>query len=86
MEEGFKGFYKGFIWSFFSQTISKSMFFTIYGNSKDYFMKKHGKIDDIHIFCSSLSSGAITSFVTSPLWVVKTRLMLNREAGKSVFF
>ena len=83
MEEGFRGFYKGFIWSFFSQTVSKSMFFTIYGNSKDYYMKKHGKIDDIHIFCSF---GAITSFVTSPLWVVKTRLMLNREAGKSVFF
>ena len=33
INEGYGGFYKGFIWSFFSQTVSKSMFFTIYGNS-----------------------------------------------------
>lgn len=49
-----------------------------YGNRKDHFLKKHGKIEDMHIFYSSLTSGVIASFITTPLWVVKTRLILNR--------
>ncbi|EGR29358.1 mitochondrial carrier protein, putative [Ichthyophthirius multifiliis] len=79
-QEGFKGLYKGFWWSFFAQSTSRILFFTIYENVRNRLEEHSNTLQkDVQIFISSTTSGIIASFITTPMWIIKTRMLLNTK-------
>ncbi|KRX09176.1 Mitochondrial carrier domain [Pseudocohnilembus persalinus] len=87
--EGLKGFYKGYLFSFCAASISRVLFFTLYEKSKDYYKNaSFNKLQDKHVMISSLTSGVCATLITTPLWVIKTRMLLNTNhniTGKQNF-
>jgi hypothetical protein len=75
--EGIRGLYKGVSLSLLSTNSSRTLFFGVYGKQKSRYEKIYGMQSQKPIIYASIQSSIITSIVTSPLWVAKTRVVLN---------
>jgi solute carrier family 25 folate transporter 32 len=83
-EEGIKGLYRGIV----PITLGYFPTWMIYFSCYEHFKKFYSNLihdENLSYFASAISSGAISSTITNPIWVVKTRLMLQMDNGKTVY-
>lgn len=84
-EEGVKGLYRGVVAVTIGYLPTWTIYFTIYERAKHfypgYFQRHLGwNIDSLNHFAASVTAGAASSIAVNPIWVVKTRLMI--QTGK----
>ncbi|CAO0799272.1 unnamed protein product [Mucor circinelloides] len=76
--EGFQGYFKGLGPNLIGVIPARAINFYAYGNGKKYFTGlNQGKETALVHLASAATAGIITSTVTNPIWVVKTRLQLQ---------
>lgn len=83
-EEGIRGLYRGIVPITLGYFPTWMIYFTCY----EHFKKMYSNLivdENLSYFASAISSGAISSTVTNPIWVVKTRLMLQMDNGKNIY-
>jgi len=86
-EEGIRGLYKGFAFSFLTNSLSTSLFFSLYKVVQfSYEWLKHfheGRTTHKkylpHVTLASIEASLLSVFITEPVWIVKTRMLLNTE-------
>lgn len=81
-EEGLRGLYKGVIPVTVGYLPTWAIYFTVYERAKVFYYNFFGKHWDVHVdslnhFAASTTAGACLLFVVNPIWVVKTRLMVQ---------
>ncbi|KAJ8143363.1 hypothetical protein OY671_003503 [Metschnikowia pulcherrima] len=84
-QEGLRGLYRGVVPVTVGYLPTWAIYFTAYEKAKNYyphfFHNNFGlEIDSLNHFAASMTAGACSSFVVNPIWVVKTRLMV--QTGK----
>ena len=75
-EQGPKGLYRGLSLSLMGIIPTRSCYFWTYGASKGTLMGVMGDCPATHMM-SAVAAGALSSTVTCPLWMVKTRMQLT---------
>lgn len=86
-EEGIKGLYRGVVPVTIGYLPTWTIYFTVYERAKNFypsfFRRKYG-IDHewLNHVLASLTAGATSSIIVNPIWVVKTRLMLQTGSEK----
>lgn len=80
-EEGFMSLYRGVFMNIFAGSVANSLFFYVYEDGK----KRHG-FDSKQPYSwrtalISYKAGLVSMAVTTPLWTVKTRMILFQEYG-----
>lgn len=86
-DDGIRGFYRGLGPTIFGYLPTWAIYFTVYDTSKQTLARDlgpSGEEDFLNHILSALTAGAISTVCTSPLWVVKTRFMLQSLKDKSV--
>ncbi|PWN93177.1 mitochondrial carrier [Acaromyces ingoldii] len=83
-EDGFRGFYRGLGPTIFGYLPTWAIYFTVYDQCKTVLAERFnptGEEDFMNHIVSAMTAGAASTCCTSPLWVVKTRFML--QSGKN---
>lgn len=81
-DEGIKGFYRGLGPTIFGYLPTWAIYFTVYDGCKGFLASRGGTREGAeegfldHIV-AAMTAGAASTVCTSPLWVVKTRFMLQ---------
>lgn len=83
-KEGIRGLYRGVVPITLGYFPTWMIYFSCYEHFKKLFTNLTHD-DNISYFASAISSGAISSTLTNPIWVVKTRLMLQMDDGKTIY-
>lgn len=81
-DDGIRGFYRGLGPTIFGYLPTWAIYFTVYDGCKDFLASKAGtrerqEEDFLNHVLSALTAGCASTICTSPLWVVKTRFMLQ---------
>lgn len=83
-EEGIKGLYRGIVPITLGYFPTWMIYFTCYEHFKRFYPRISND-ENFTYFASAISSGAISTTATNPIWVVKTRLMLQMDNGKTIY-
>ncbi|XP_048335351.2 folate transporter 1, chloroplastic isoform X3 [Ziziphus jujuba] len=76
--EGLRGLYAGFYPAVLGSTLSWGLYFFFYDRAKQRYSKnREEKLSPGHHLASAAEAGALVSFCTNPVWLVKTRLQLQ---------
>ncbi|KAI7890240.1 mitochondrial carrier domain-containing protein [Mucor mucedo] len=76
--EGIRGYFKGLGPNLVGVIPARAINFYTYGNGKKIFTElNHGKETAVVHLASAATAGIVTSTVTNPIWVIKTRLQLQ---------
>lgn len=80
--EGIKGFYRGLVPTMIGYLPTWTIYFTVYEKTKQIYPKLNEeylnvKYESFNHFCSALTAGLASSIAVNPVWVVKTRLMIQ---------
>ncbi|XP_021718080.1 folate transporter 1, chloroplastic-like isoform X2 [Chenopodium quinoa] len=76
--EGSRGLYAGFTPAVIGSSISWGLFFFFYSRAKKrYSRDEEDKLSPGHHLAAAAEAGALVSFFTNPVWVIKTRLQLQ---------
>ena len=81
-QEGARGFYAGVVPAVVGSTVSWGVYFTCYNNAKARYRRAHDLEhlpSHLHL-ASAAEAGLVVSLATNPIWVVKTRLQLQKNA------
>ncbi|SGZ57648.1 CIC11C00000001956 [Sungouiella intermedia] len=86
-EEGIRGLYRGVVPVMVGYLPTWAIYFSVYERAKhfypDFFKKHFGlNVDWLNHFAASMTAGASSSFLVNPVWVVKTRLMIQTGSEK----
>lgn len=84
-EEGIRGLYRGVVPITLGYFPTWMIYFTCYEHFKPFYQNITNDNDNLTYFASAISSGAISTTLTNPIWVVKTRLMLQMDNGKTIY-
>ena len=79
-QEGTRGFYAGVVPALVGSTVAWGVYFTMYNNAKARYRLKYDVHDlpsHLHL-ASAAEAGLVVSLATNPIWVVKTRMQLQR--------
>ena len=80
-QEGARGFYAGVVPAVVGSTVSWGVYFTCYNNAKARYRRAHDLEhlpSHLHL-ASAAEAGLVVSLATNPIWVVKTRLQLQKK-------
>ncbi|KAE8260856.1 hypothetical protein A4X13_0g73 [Tilletia indica] len=84
IEDGFKGFYRGLGPTIFGYLPTWAIYFSVYDACKDTLAStlhlNYGHSEFVNHIVAAMAAGAASTVCTSPLWVVKTRFMLQTSA------
>lgn len=84
--DGLRGFYRGLGPTIFGYLPTWAIYFTVYDNSKLLFSRytstESSGGEFVNHILSAMTAGAASTICTSPLWVVKTRFMLQSVRDK----
>ncbi|KAJ9478413.1 Mitochondrial nicotinamide adenine dinucleotide transporter 1 [Pseudozyma hubeiensis] len=85
-DDGFRGFYRGLGPTIFGYLPTWAIYFTVYDNCKSSLAQNHltASEDFLNHILSAMTAGAASTVCTSPLWVVKTRFMLQSHKDTGV--
>jgi solute carrier family 25 protein 33/36 len=78
--EGWRGLFKGLGPNLIAIVPARGIHFYTYGNSKKFYSKHFNGGKEapwIHL-CSAVGAGIVTGTATNPIWVIKTRLQLDK--------
>ena len=85
-EEGCCAFYHGLMPSLVGASISWAVYFTLYANAKVRYLSLHvggqGSLPWVCNMMSSCEAGVLTTLLTNPIWLIKTRMQLHSSATK----
>ncbi|CCD23140.1 NAD+ transporter NDAI_0B01060 [Naumovozyma dairenensis CBS 421] len=81
-DEGVKGLYKGIVPIIMGYFPTWTIYFSVYEISKDMYSKLLPYSEFLSHSCSAITAGAASTILTNPIWVVKTRLMLQTPMAK----
>lgn len=90
-EEGIRGLYRGLVPITIGYLPTWTIYFTVYERAKVFypkFLKEHLSIADsaaVSHFLSALTAGSASSVLVNPIWVVKTRLMIQTGKESSIY-
>lgn len=82
-QEGARGFYAGVVPAVVGSTVSWGVYFTCYNNAKARYRRAHDLEhlpSHLHL-ASAAEAGLVVSLATNPIWVVKTRLQLQKKTS-----
>ncbi|KAJ5752351.1 hypothetical protein N7520_009268 [Penicillium odoratum] len=77
-EGGFAAFYRGLAPNLVGNSTSWALYFLFYGSLKDGMCIYRGNswaLTSFDYFLASGTAGALTSLLTNPIWVIKTRML-----------
>ncbi|KAJ5936451.1 hypothetical protein N7454_005086 [Penicillium verhagenii] len=77
-EGGFTAFYRGLAPNLAGNSTSWALYFLLYGGLKDAIFTYKGSswaLTSFDYFMASGTAGALTSLLTNPIWVIKTRML-----------
>ena len=80
-DEGVRGLYKGLVPILLGYFPTWTIYFSVYEFSKDFYPRLFPSSDFVSHSCSAITAGAVSTTLTNPIWVVKTRLMLQSNLG-----
>ncbi|CAI4064875.1 NAD+ transporter SKDI_09G1570 [Saccharomyces kudriavzevii IFO 1802] len=81
-DEGPRGLYKGLVPIVLGYFPTWMIYFSAYEFSKKFFHGIFPQFDFIAQSCAAIAAGAASTSLTNPIWVVKTRLMLQSDLGE----
>ncbi|CAH2351976.1 mitochondrial nicotinamide adenine dinucleotide transporter 2 [[Candida] railenensis] len=86
-KEGLRGLYRGLVPITIGYLPTWTIYFTIYERAKKFYPgfmeEKFGlEMDSVNHFCAALTAGMVSSIAVNPIWVVKTRLMIQTSNKK----
>lgn len=85
IEEGFPVLYRGVVVNMIAGSIANSIFFYIYADGKKRYHYDQNHPYSMKTVFISMRAGLASMFLTTPMWTVKTRLVLfKEETGLSV--
>jgi solute carrier family 25 folate transporter 32 len=77
--QGWKGFYRGLSPNFAGSTLSWTMYFFFYAQTKEWFGEGNNtKLSPVEHLSASAIAGWLTSLIANPLFVVKTRMFTQK--------
>ncbi|KAI5965336.1 uncharacterized protein KGF55_001557 [Candida pseudojiufengensis] len=81
-DEGIKGLYRGLVPITIGYLPTWTIYFTVYERAKKFYpgyLSKHWDINSpsLNHFCAAITAGMVSSIAVNPIWVVKTRLMVQ---------
>ncbi|XP_065891484.1 solute carrier family 25 member 36-A-like [Dysidea avara] len=84
VEGGIMAFYKGLRPSLMGIIPARAVYFVSYSHYKQFYNRicRVPNSNKVHLL-SAISTGLTMSTITSPLWVIKTKMQLDTRAGKS---
>lgn len=90
-EEGIRGLYRGLVPTMIGYLPTWTIYFTVYEQAKRFypsFLHQYNiENPSIIHFCSALTAGMTSSIAVNPIWVVKTRLMVQTgKEGQQVYY
>mmetsp|Transcript_16046 Transcript_16046/g.29408 ORF Transcript_16046/g.29408 Transcript_16046/m.29408 type:complete len:302 (-) Transcript_16046:26-931(-) len=78
-KEGFKGFFKGCHFNLFS-SLAWSTYFFFYSRALNRYSEDFKQThQQLYLLASAAEASVLSRILTNPLWVVKTRVMLNQN-------
>ena len=83
-DEGVRGLYKGLVPIVLGYFPTWTIYFSVYERSKPLYSAWLPQWDFAANSCSAITAGAASTILTNPIWVVKTRLMLQSNMGESI--
>lgn len=89
-DEGVRGLYRGLVPITIGYLPTWTIYFTIYERAKNFYPKFlyekfNLNVDMLSHFCSALTAGMASSIAVNPIWVVKTRLMIQTGKDSSIY-
>ena len=79
-----QGIYQGLSANLAGSTASWGLYFFLYDWSKSFFPKNsQGNLSSVNYFAASSAAAAVTVLLTNPLWMVKTRLCMQKPGNPS---
>lgn len=78
--EGFQGFYRGYFITVFREIPFSMIQFPIWEGFKDIIRERYGEVTSWQSAICGSVAGAFSAAVTTPLDVIKTRLMLKKDS------
>lgn len=81
-DEGVRGLYKGLVPIILGYFPTWMIYFSCYEICKDFYPKVFPQWDFAAYSLSAISAGAVSTLVTNPIWVIKTRLMLQTHVSQ----
>lgn len=89
-EEGIRGLYRGLVPITIGYLPTWTIYFTVYERAKNFypqFNREHFgmTMDLFNHFCAALTAGMASSVAVNPIWVVKTRLMIQTGKNSTIY-
>lgn len=84
LEEGTRGLYRGLVPLALGYFPTWMIYFTVYEKMK-HSVRSWLPNDNYVYFLSAITAGAVSATATNPIWVVKTRLMLQTGNGQTIY-
>lgn len=84
-KQGIRGFYRGIGPNLGGSSLSWALYFFWYSNIKDY-LKAKRDLDWLDYLGASAAAGMLTSLVANPIFVVKTRMLVQSQSNYSGLF
>lgn len=79
MEEGFSVLYRGVLVNMVVGSIANSIFFYVYSDGKRRYHYDENHPYSLKTAMISMRAGLVSMFLTTPMWTIKTRLVLYKE-------
>lgn len=83
-DEGVRGLYKGLVPIILGYFPTWTIYFSVYEPAKEYYSNLFPTWQFFTNSCSAITAGAASTILTNPIWVVKTRLMLQTNMGENI--
>lgn len=86
-EEGVAGLYRGVVPITIGYLPTWTIYFAVYEKAKFFYPHFYEKyfgfnVNSFNHFCSAITAGMASSIAVNPIWVVKTRLMIQKNQDK----
>lgn len=82
-DEGTRGLYKGLVPVLMGYLPTWMIYFTVYEFCKEAYPRVFPESNFVSHSCSAITAGAVSTVLTNPIWVIKTRLMLQTDISKN---
>lgn len=85
-EEGWRALYSGLAPGLLGAGVSWGIYFSAYNRAKERYQRRTGQVKlapQLHL-ASASEAGCLVCCITNPIWVIKTRLQLQRGPGPAV--
>ena len=84
-KEGIGALWKGLGPTLVGVVPARSIYFGVYTKSKGLYTRYYGSETSLVHMASALTAGTCTSFLTNPIWLIKTRMQLQNNQSTRLY-